>query len=319
MNEVAEIVAVDPESHPVLDENEVLEDPLDVLEICGSLLTDSSQDDVEIEYERGYKTRETEKTRVITLAHYSVKEYLTSARIRDGPSKAYSLQEHNSNVIIANSCVGYLLQFEDAESFCRETVETYKLARYSAEFWTHHARSYHSEEESTQKLVMKLFSNGGGAFLNWIRIYDLDRPRDRLQIGKQAAEVESPLYYASLAGLTESVRRLLHHRVANVNAQGAGRCNALQVALAHGHEAVAKLLLTAGADINAPGGEYGNALQAASTHGHERVVKLLLAVIADFNTQDIKKYLDRALRKASRRGHEAVVKLLLAAGADVNA
>ena len=316
LEEVAETVAVDPGSHLVLNKNEVLEDALDALNICASLLTVSSSDYVEVgDGGYCYKREETEEKRVVHLAHYSVKEYLTSERIRNGPAKTYSLQEDTFNIIIANSCVGYLLQFQDAESFRRETIEKHKLARYSAKFWIDHARSYISKEESTQKLVMKLFSKGDGAFLNWIRIYDMELWGTRLGMRKQAADVALPLYYASLVGLTESVRCLLHHWGADINAQGGKYGSALTAASSQGYKTVVKLLLAAGADVNAQG---GNALEAASSQGYKTVVKLLLAAGADININAQGGIYDNAPQAASDRGYEALVKLLLAAGADIN-
>ncbi|KAF2094687.1 HET-domain-containing protein, partial [Rhizodiscina lignyota] len=295
LEEIAEVVAVDPESVPALDEDEILEDPLDALDICASLVTISSQNNGEPEYESDYEsddeteTDASEAKRVIALAHYSVKEYLTSDRIREGPAKIYSLQESTSHVFIANSCIGYLLQFQDAESFCTETIETHKLAEYSAGLWIDHTRSYASGEDSTQKLVMKLFSVRDGAFLNWIRIFNLEFPWMNNDIERQADDVASPLYYASLAGLMESVRCLLRDAnpdaSADVNAQGGEYGNALQAASYNGCEAAVKLLLDSGADVNAQGGVHSNALQAASFRGHEAVVKLLLDSGADVNAQ----------------------------------
>ena len=215
---------------------------------------------------------------------------------------------------IANSCIGYLLQFQDAESFCRETVETHKLAQYSAQFWTYHARSCTFNKDSTQKLVMKLFSAGDGAYLNWIRIHDLDYPGQGLRTRKQAADVAPPLYYASLAGLTESVRYLLHDVGADVNARGGWDNNALCAASERGYETVVKLLLAAGADVNARGQWDTSALCTASEHGHETVVKLLIAAGADVNAHGKGSPIGNALLEASAGGHEGVVKLLLAAG-----
>ena len=52
LEELAEVVAIDPRNCPVLDEDEILRNPLDALTICASLLAVSSPDDVQAEYER---------------------------------------------------------------------------------------------------------------------------------------------------------------------------------------------------------------------------------------------------------------------------
>lgn len=219
LEEVSEVVAIDPESRHVLDKDEVLEDPLDALNICASLLT--LQDEVETGYESDDETEELKGNGIITFAHYSVKEYLTSERIQKGAASIFSLQESTSNITLANSCIRYLLQFQDAESFCKETVKAHKLARYSAEFWIRHARS--SEDTTTHALIMELFSSHDGAYLHWIRMHDLDPSpwaRRSYNMSKEAHEIPLPLYYASLAGLTIIVSYLVVDKGADVNAQG---------------------------------------------------------------------------------------------------
>ncbi|KAI9687702.1 MAG: hypothetical protein M1822_001781 [Bathelium mastoideum] len=311
LEEIAEVVAIDPRCHPVLDRDEILEDPLDALRICSSLVVVSTINDEESRVaSKSQRPRE-----ILVLVHYSVKEYLTSERILRSSARAYTLQEIDSNTTIANCCIGYLLQFQSADSFYEDTITTHKLAQYSAEFWISHTRS--SNKVVTQKLIMDLFSHQDGPYLNWIRIYDLDTPWKRADASKQAATVASPLYYASLMGLTETVCWLVCEVGADLNAQGGRYGNALQAASIRGLEVVVRLLLDRGADVNAQGGYYSNALQAASDRGHEAVVKLLLDRGADVNAQG--GYYSYTLQAASDSGHKAVVKLLLDRGADVNA
>ena len=118
-----------------------------------------------------------------------------------------------------------------------------------------------------------------------------------MDLQKQRDKIAKPLYYASLAGLTEVSYVLLKMR-ADVNAQGGCYGNALQAASYGGHEAITQQLN--GADVNAQGGEYGNALQAASSEGHEALTKLLIEKGADVNAQG--GYHENALQAASYRG-----------------
>jgi ankyrin repeat protein len=83
------------------------------------------------------------------------------------------------------------------------------------------------------------------------------------------------LYYAFLAGLTESVKQLLD-KSANVNAQGGQYSNALQAASVGGHEKIAEMLIEKGAQVNAQGRYYGNAFQAASQYGHHNLAPIVL-------------------------------------------
>jgi hypothetical protein len=123
------VVAIDPERDVAFDKDEALEDPLDVLDICSSLVTTST-----FEYCLVPRT-------VVILAHYSVKEYLLSERCRQGPACHFKLEEKNiCNEHIANCCLGYLLQFQHSDSLADVKLTTFKLAQYSATFWAHHAR-----------------------------------------------------------------------------------------------------------------------------------------------------------------------------------
>ena len=237
VEEISEVVAIDIERDPVFDSQEVLEDPLDVLTICSSLVTlDTTENS-------GMETSESTR-RTILLAHYSVKEYLISERCRQSRAKRYSIQETTCNEFLAKSCLGYLLQFQVPDSLSNRSIQEFKLARYSAKFWITYTQAAIQKTEALNRLAMKFFSARKGAYLNWIRIYDLDLPWRKPNFQRKFAEVSTPLYYASQSGLTEIV---------------------------------SLLIVEAGADVNAQGGEYGNALQAASYGGCDKTIELLLS------------------------------------------
>ncbi|KAF2740332.1 hypothetical protein EJ04DRAFT_424663 [Polyplosphaeria fusca] len=71
---IAEVIAINVEREPAFEPDEVLEDPSEVLNICSSLVTITTEKD-----NRHGKPKE-----VVALAHYSVKEYLLSDRIWTG-------------------------------------------------------------------------------------------------------------------------------------------------------------------------------------------------------------------------------------------
>ena len=84
VEEIAEVVAIDVARDPAFDRDEVLEDPLEALNICSSLVTITTN---EVDRRSGSAQR------IVALAHYSVQEYLVSDRIRQGLAKQYSMQE----------------------------------------------------------------------------------------------------------------------------------------------------------------------------------------------------------------------------------
>jgi len=309
IDEVAEVVAINAKRDPAFNCDEVLEDPLEVLNICSSLITITVDDNFKVP---GESSRQ-----IVALAHYSVKEYLVSDRIWTGKAARYGMQDDICHDALAASCLGYLLQFQQLE-LKPDFLESFKLARYSAEFWTRHAEKTDKQKKETNEAAIRLCCKKEPAYANWIRLWNPDKPLREPVLRKGLKKILDPLYYAALLGLREVVKMLLN-KGADVNAQGGYHGNPLQAASAEDHEAVVKLLLDKGADVNAQGGNYGNALQAASYRGHEAVVKLLLDKGADVTAPGGFYGYGNALQAASAEGHEAVVKLLLDKGADVNA
>ncbi|KAH0534080.1 hypothetical protein FGG08_007314, partial [Glutinoglossum americanum] len=198
IEEVAEVIAVNIEDHPQFDPERRFPEPRDILTICSSLVTVGAT-----EGSRDRVTREQ-----IRLAHFSVKEYLVSERIRAGPASQYSIQEIHTNVSIAEICLAYLLQFDNPTSLTFRTFEEFPLARYAARYWTQHARVARKDMSATHLLIMELFLSKRDAYANWIRLFDPDRPERELDITesleKDMKSIPSPLYYASLVGLIES-------------------------------------------------------------------------------------------------------------------
>jgi hypothetical protein len=73
----------------------------------------------------------------LELAHFSVKEYLTSEKVPE-PFR-YRLSEINSRGYITRSCLAYLTCLRAGELIDDITAQ-FPLARYSAEYWMDHAK-----------------------------------------------------------------------------------------------------------------------------------------------------------------------------------
>jgi ankyrin repeat protein len=302
VEEVAEVVAIDVARDPVFDRDEVLEDPLEVLDICSSLVTITVDE------------MDWREQKVVALAHYSVQEYLVSDRIKLGPAQRYSMQEVECHDAIATSSLKYLMELP--QPFSKGDLETHVLTCYSALFWTSHIQKTPGTMEDTNQLAMTLFCKDNPAYLTWIRLYNPDASWRGPDWRQNLESTATPLYCAAQLGLSAIVRLLLSAG-ADANAQSGYYGNALQAASGENKEQVVRILLDRGADINARGGNYGSALQAASWFGEEQIVKLLIDRGADVNAEDGE--YGSALQTASWRGHEQIVKLLIDGGADINA
>ena len=265
----------------------------------------------------------------IKLSHFSVKEYLISQYAQNHAVKQvrdFSFSEESSHAVISLICLAYLLQFRTFEPFAMKLDVSFPLAIYAARYWIIHAHSG-SKTKSQSSLIfasmMKLLTDENAAFLNWVRLCDID-DYNHMNPQRQKDEIAKPLYYAPMAGLTEASSALVEMG-ADVNAQGGQHGNALNAALNAGHETIAKLLIEKGADVNTQIEYYGhhwgeypvNALYIASDGGYEANTKLLIEKGADVNAQ-VGDY-GNALQAASFQGHEAIARLLIGKGADVNA
>jgi Ankyrin repeats (3 copies) len=316
LNEIAEIVAFDPRREIPFDENEVLEDPLEVMDICSSLVSMTSGS-VEESDEKSYwsngdsSDKHNIAEQAIVLAHYSVQEYLTSPRCVNGQASKYAMDEAVCHMLISESCLSSLLF-----SFQRnEEVGNLALWDYSAQFWTIHAEKGHPYARWTELAVI-LFSNSS-FLLQWVRIYCPDELYED-EHGQIPLELlPQGLYFASLSGFVEVAVQLIQIYNVDINAQGGMLGNALQAASYGGHKALVELLLSRGADINAQGGLYDNALQGASCEGHLETAKLLCSKGADINAQG--GHQSTALSAAASGGHLKIVNFLISKGAEIYA
>lgn len=252
----------------------------------------------------------------IKLAHFSVKEYLISDRIKMGTAAMFHISEHMSHSIIAQICLAYLLHFSEVDSINANNLDCFPFALYAAEHWPMHFRSSDTTNSMLKGLWTSLFcSTADHAFVNWVSLKNPDRPWQRYPFVEAADDMAHPLYYASLLGLVPIIDQLLATG-ANPHALGGCYGMALQAACYKNHIEAVKLLLDHGANADAQAGDFGTALQAASVGGDIRIVSILLASGVDVDAQS--GLYGTALQAASAVGHIEVVRLLLKFGADIN-
>lgn len=161
LEEIAQVVAIGVARDPAFDHEEVLEHPLEALNICSSLATVST---------KKAQGRLQPTQRIIALAHYSVQEYLVSDRIKQGPAKQYSMNEAECHRVMTVSSLKYLIQLQQPLS--EEVIQKSTLARYAAEFWTIHLEKTGEETEGLFQPAMVLMSIESPAYLTWIQLYD---------------------------------------------------------------------------------------------------------------------------------------------------
>ncbi|KAH9177993.1 hypothetical protein EDB89DRAFT_1844096, partial [Lactarius sanguifluus] len=210
-------------------------------------------------------------SRVVQFSHFSVKEFLTSARLACCTEEVsrFHIPIEPSHMILAQACLGVLLC---PDGHTEDSVTKAPLARYAAEFWVGHAQVGNAEIRIRDAMDY-LFDMDKPYFRAWVRIHDVDEYQSSTDTPLTSA---SPLYYAALCGFYDLVKRLIDKCPQHVNSQ-VGHCGApLRATLFNGHIEVAQLLRERGADVNALNEDETTPLHLISQNGRLAATKWLL-------------------------------------------
>jgi len=276
-----------------LDPETLLNDPADIVEICGSLV----QLDVDAD--------------TVTLGHFSVKEYFVARHMKTGPHSDYFIDIRESNFKLAKLCLTYLCLDHFRDGPCAEDgafadrCGTWALYVYASKYWGPHAREHMDAEDMTFiSTVRRLFVDEDmqGNFDAWMQVYEALKHFAENRISKGTEEYlhqklrrqDKPLVYACALGLYSVAKCFLSAGIGDVQAQytddTTGYGNALNAACSSGSLEVVRLLVEAGADVNAMAGKDWLALVVAiracehrSGPTDFRVVEFLLQHGADVN------------------------------------
>jgi hypothetical protein len=308
VEELAEIFAInfEADSSPDLMEGWRPENPEEaVLSTCSTLIT----------------VIEDEGSKIVQFCHFSVKEYLTSDRLRTsdvGNIGLYYIPLDAAHTFLARSCLAVLLQLD--ENVDKNRLATFPLAFYAAEYWVDHAK-FEDVALRIQDGMERLFHPGSPYLAAWLWMNDLDLVWFRgsiYDLTEHPSQLKAtPLYYAALCGFSGVANYLICTHAEDVNALGGFHGTPLLAASSGGHLDVVHLLLQHNADVNDARGTLNwTALHGASSYGRPKVVKLLLEHGAEVNA--VSEAHNTPLWRASHGGHLKVVKMLLGHGADVH-
>jgi hypothetical protein len=313
LGELAELYILDPEGDTFFDDTQRLSGPDVVLGYLPNLVTMMPTDFSQEVGPHPFESSALYQPAKIILAHFSIKEYLISERIRNGPAKNFSIAECDAHLQIAESSLDYHVFLSKTELATQATVQHFQLWDYAVTYWMRHLGSVPPKlwRSPITSLAAQIFMPGAPALLNLVRIRaSLSRRKKR---DVEQDKLAAPLYYAALYGLrdfkervvvekhkkediitaprltyfekTKNILQLLLEAGADIDARGKTDETALGEAAFLGDKRLFKLILEQGPNINAVGGMFGTTLQAAAWHGNEDLVIMLLEKNADFNLQ----------------------------------
>jgi len=263
--------------------------------------------------------------KVAQFSHFSVKEYLTSARLTNSDHVSFfHVLPKPAHTLLAKACLSILLQLNYSMDWIK--ILDFPLAPYAAEYWMDHAR-FEDVSSDIRHGMDCLFDGNKPHLAAWTWLYDIERSRRRYyhhDLPDKLAAV--PLYYAALCGFHDLAERLLDARPQDVNAwDGYPRYRTpLHAAVTKEHLNVVLLLLERGADVDSRCGHHKTALYMASSRGNAAVVQLLIDHGADVNVEchdnddDMDDVKWTPLLVASEKGRPENAKILLEHGASVN-
>jgi ankyrin repeat protein len=306
IRELAEAMVLNPQSRLSFDPNERFHDPRMILQILPSLVAISPESS-------GYELHASEK---ISLAHFSVKEFLLSERIQHSMAKAFALTKTSSERHIAESSIQYILHYASSafKTMTLKDLDAFPLLQYACQFWHHHVQMTTVEDQNQMEpIIFEIFASEA-VFLSWLRILRRIVP---LALGLMSLhDIGTPLFHASDIGLAAIVDRLLKQG-ADVQARTNTGGTALHRAAMRGHSRVVQLLIENGAPVNAMTTSGETPLHRDAEKGHVEIVELLLANGADIELENSGGW--TALQFAAYHVNENAAQILVSEGANIEA
>ncbi|KAK4040342.1 ankyrin repeat-containing domain protein [Parachaetomium inaequale] len=269
LEELADIFVLRPERTVAIDEAERLFNPRDVLKYLSSLVV--TQD--------GWENYRHPVTRV-RLAHFSIKEYLTSGRITQGPAARFAFSDADAHLHIAHSCLAYHLQYSatytDAILYKEEGLQ---LGPYAALDWPVHLEMVESPPLEVASAAARALKAGSQSlyYTLWMNL-----KRINWVCGDELANLmlRCPLCFTAGFGFVRLTGMLVssHEYLTQEDLDAALVCAAKA-----GRIAAMELLLDRGADIDTGYGKFGSPLQAAALGNQPHAIEFLVRRGANVN------------------------------------
>lgn len=311
LDELAEAISIDPESdQSSMDFGAVDTDPEDVLGILGGLVMVSAE-------------------KIVSLAHYSVKEFLVSEEVRS-TKPTFWISSYDAERDLAAVCLAYLCYDDFRKPLLPDIgafegrLNEYKFLAYATMAWPSHVKGSGKEgcpAQDVLDLAMRFLSSTKGVRKNYWSWEEVNR-RQKVDYLAWKYQRPAPLICAAWHGLSDAVRRLVSEEDATNSMTAAfeiavlnGHGLTVEVFLAHHRQLAAEAdgsadqRLTTRSTLNLE-----RALVTAASRGHDGIVEMLVQEGADVDGRVIK---DRnALHVAALEGHAQTVDLLLRHGAN---
>ncbi|MCJ1307340.1 hypothetical protein MMC25_000986 [Agyrium rufum] len=324
--QLAEAISISP-ADTARDVDAILTDPLDIMGICGSLITIHSD-----------PGKEANEQSTVQLAHLSIRDYLTSSRIKNSSVAELAVDIAEADAIAAETCLQYI-GFSDfsgpysSVTQQRSLFSAYRFLRYACCNWTSHLVSATSTGVSLHRFLPRLtwFLYTGEPSWNYV-IWERFRHESSVADGVYAWDFtlslpqvnNKPLHYhplcwVAILGLDAVADYLLEQGTDpdTVITRIDYRVTALHVAAGHGNVTLAKILLNHGATVDMPKWpRKTTALHIAAENGHADMIRVLLG--ANASVHKLSTSGASAFYRSARGGSIEVMRMLYEAGSNID-
>ncbi|KAL6907175.1 ankyrin repeat-containing domain protein [Trichoderma evansii] len=334
---LAEIFVLPPTPDEGFERISPLFSPIDVLKYFPGLIVIQEVGAQKIHEER-------KKDLHVRLAHFSIKEYLTSDRIFQSHASSFAFTESDAHMHIGHLCLAYHLHISSmtriSDFYKDENRYKKKLLTYASLNWAEHLEmiphaSWPLKVSRNAVLSMSIRSQSLLLMVsNYYPYKDLIwRPHcfTAMRGFRQLTEMlisRSPGFnkYLTQVDLDEGLRYATDNRRKSIAKlfldNGAQMHDYLEKAAEQGDAAIVGLLLDHGAETNVIAGKLDSALRATLWGGHLDLLKLLLSRGADVNSPFRKaQYMPKLWESRRRQPHTADCLRFLfnnGAGVDMN-
>lgn len=240
LHELAEAVVL-RESDSHIDDDCRLTNPAAIIDICQGLAVWNRD--------------------AVTLAHDSVRSFLTAKFIRTTSAAFFALDAEEAHSCMMRKCLAYLSLDAFTTGPVDDYVErkaTHPLINYATMFWPIHSEQY-PLPAADETLILDFFATkrqpGGSSFESWVQLL--------LNTGSlQPIRQTEPLYYAASFNMLSILKLLVRpENGVDLNRRG-GRFASppLFVAIWRRNFEAARVLIEAGADVHARDGQFGEGM-----------------------------------------------------------
>ncbi|KAK4083830.1 uncharacterized protein Triagg1_1492 [Trichoderma aggressivum f. europaeum] len=330
IEELAEIFIIDPDKDIAFDEGTRLFSSLAILKYFSGLVVNEKE------------------TNTVRLVHFSIKEYLTSDRIEERLTSAFSFTEADAHMHIARSCLSYAAHLsttakKKTQTTLRDLRKTHHLIDYATSAWADHLEEVPRVQWPDKVIitaVLALTDQSPGSFAPLM----MGRITVRENLEHLLKRPHCYTAYSGFRQLTEAMIAEKHgtHEYITQEDLDFG----LHYAAYGGHLDIVQLFLEKGANMKAHCGKWASAVHAAVGGEHINVLDFfvrngwadvncqpaLFVCIFEWDTQTLGYLLDQgmnmdtqdeqhgtALHKAIINGNSTDFELLLERGVDINA